>query len=50
MNEWMNTCQVRRFNINCECGSTKGHLEYGEKYLSYLHCSGCGKVFNQPIV
>jgi hypothetical protein len=44
MNEWMNTCQVARFSIKCECGSTAGHLEYGEKYLSPLYCSGCGQV------
>ena len=44
MNEWKNTCQVRRFSINCECGSQLGHLEYGEKYLSPLYCSGCGEI------
>ena len=43
MNEWMNTCQVQQFSYNCECGATKAHLEYGDVYLSYLYCSGCGK-------
>jgi hypothetical protein len=44
MNEFKNSCPVGNgFSYNCECGATSAHLEYGEVYLSYSYCDGCGK-------